>query len=119
MALSSQAGALTDQEIRRNFADLDAKLSTKVGWGLGTVASAATITIPDGVSAVNVTGSTNITSVAASAPGRIVTLIFADILVFTDGSNLKLAGNFTTSDDDTVTIVCDGTNWHECSRSTN
>ena len=37
----------------------------------------------------------------------------------TDGSNLKLAGNFVTTADDVITLVCDGTNWFEMSRSVN
>jgi hypothetical protein len=70
---------------------------------VGTVASAATITLPT-ASLVDVTGVTNITSVTASYPGRIVVLRFADVLTFTDGSNLKLAGNFATTADDTITL---------------
>jgi hypothetical protein len=40
-------------------------------------------------------------------------------LTFTDGNNLKIAGNFVTSADDTITLVCDGTNWFETCRSAN
>ena len=41
------------------------------------------------------------------------------ILTFTDGSNLKLNGNFVTTADDTITLVYDGTNWYEMCRSVN
>jgi hypothetical protein len=51
--------------------------------------------------------------------GANVTLVFADALTVTDGSNLRLNGNFTTSADDTLTLVCDGTNWYEVARSAN
>ena len=88
-----------------------------------TVASATTITLPSHADVVFVSGSTTITSVTASRPGRTVTLIFTGALIFTDGSNLKLAGNFTsagaTNDNDTITLVCDGTNWFEVARSLN
>jgi hypothetical protein len=87
-----------------------------------TVASAATITLPNGDRVVKVTGTTNITSITASHVGRVVTLIFAGALTFTNGSNLKLntaAGNLVTTGDDTITLVCDGTNWFEVSRSVN
>lgn len=85
-----------------------------------TVASASTIAIAIGQRVVNITGTTNITSVTATGhSGAVVTLIFAGALTFTDGSNLKLAGNFTTAADATITIACDGTNWYEVSRSTN
>jgi hypothetical protein len=83
------------------------------------VASAATVTLPAWSDYVNITGTTPITSVTASYAGRKVTLKFAGILTFTDGSNLKLAGDFVTSADDTITLVCDGTNWFEVGRSAN
>lgn len=84
-----------------------------------TVASAATITLPANNGVVTVSGTTNITSVTATRPEDRVTLKFADVLTFTDGSNLKLAGNMSTTADDTITLVCDGTNWYETGRSAN
>lgn len=84
-----------------------------------SVASAGTITLNPSGEFFIITGTTNITSVTASWPGRRVVLRFADILTFTDGSNLKLAGNFVTTADDTIALVCDGTNWIEESRSVN
>lgn len=84
-------------------------------------ASAASITLPRHSDIHSISGTTNITSMTASNvwAGRRVTLIFQGILTFTDGSNLLLNGNFVTSADDTITLVCDGTNWIECSRSAN
>ena len=89
-----------------------------------TLASAATLTIPRGAEVVSVTGSTTVTSITASAnhAGRRVTLLFASGATFdiTDGSNLKLASSATTLDaDDTITLICDGTNWYEAGRSAN
>jgi hypothetical protein len=85
-----------------------------------SLASAATLTLPRGANTVSVTGTTGITSiVAAGNARRTVTLIFADALTVTDGSNLKLAGNFTTTADDVLTLYCDGTYWIEVSRSVN
>ncbi len=84
------------------------------------VASAATITLFESdIDYYEVSGTTNITSVTASWPGRKVTLKFSGVLTFTDGSNLKLAGDFVTTADDTITLVCNGTNWYEVSRSVN
>lgn len=89
------------------------------GWG-GAVASAASLTLPYDWTVFSITGTTNITSItAAGSTGRTVTLIFAGILTFTDGGNLKLAGNFVTTADDVITLTCDGTNWYEVSRSVN
>jgi len=98
-----------------------------VGSNLGvaavvpTIASAANITLTPGRSLFFISGTTNITSITAATPdvGRIVTLIFTGILTFTDGSNLRLAGNFVTSNDDTITLGCEGTNWFEICRSVN
>lgn len=87
-----------------------------------TVASATSITLPIGIDVVNISGVTTITSIAAASArkGRVVTLVFGGILTFTDGGNLKLAGNFVTTADDTITLCCaDGTNWYEVCRSVN
>lgn len=83
------------------------------------VASAAAI-VPTG-NVFHVTGTTTITSITATdiKAGTILTIIFDGILTFTDGSNLKLAGNFVTSADDTITLAFDGTNFYERCRSVN
>ncbi len=88
--------------------------------GLATVASAAAFPLagPNGV--ISVSGTTNITSITGGNwAGRIITLIFQGVLTFTDGSNLKLAGNFVTTANDTITLRGDGTDWYEMSRSAN
>lgn len=88
--------------------------------GPPSVASAAALTLPRGADAVTVTGTTGITSIpAAGNARRTVQLIFAAALTVTDGSNLKLAGNFTTTADDVLTLYCDGANWFEVARSVN
>ncbi len=85
-----------------------------------TVASASTIAIAIGQRVAVISGTTGITSITATGhSGAVVTLIFQDALTVTDGSNLKMAGDFTTSADDTLTLACDGTNWHEVCRSVN
>jgi hypothetical protein len=83
------------------------------------VASAATIAATGNL--FHVTGTTSVTSVSGSgiAAGTQITIIFDGALTFTDGSNLKLAGNFTTTADDTITLVYDGTNWYEVARAVN
>lgn len=95
------------------------------GWDVapyGTdVASATTTTLGVG-SVFTITGTTSITTLntcnAANA-GRRVTLIFSGALTFTDGNNLKISGNFVTTADDSITLVCNGTNWYEIGRSVN
>lgn len=86
-----------------------------------SVASAATPVIPDGKDFVIITGTTNITTgiTATHYPGRTITMQFAGILTVTDGSNLLLAGNFTTSANATLTVRSNGSNWFEIARSIN
>jgi hypothetical protein len=89
--------------------------------GIPSVASAAAMTLPKGKDFINVTGTTTITSIPCDAGdnGRVVVLLFAGALTFTDGGNLVMAGNFVTTADDTITLHCNGTNWYETGRSVN
>lgn len=83
------------------------------------VASAAAI-VPTG-NVFHVTGTTNITSIDATnvVAGATITIIFDGVLTFTDGGNLVLAGNFVTTAGDSITLVFEGTNFYEKSRSIN
>ncbi len=94
----------------------------------GYISSYKTIASPGGGEltlgtgdAFSITGTNTITSIAVADTivGRRITLVFSGILTFTDGGNLKLAGNFVTSADDTISLVCDGASWYEISRSIN
>ena len=84
-----------------------------------TVASANSITLTEITNLIAISGTTNITSITASYAQRTVVLRFDDVLTVVDGSNLRLAGDFITSNNDTLTLICNGTNWYELSRSTN
>lgn len=83
--------------------------------------AAAAMKIPgDGV--YTITGTADITSITACPAGTRIVLIFAGNAAtngVVDGSNLKLAGNFAYTADDTLELVCDGTNWFEIGRSAN
>jgi len=97
--------------------------STGIGVLLGggaSVASATAMPVPTG-NVFHVTGTTSITSITSTnfVAGTVITLIFDGILTFTDGNNLKLAGNFVTTADDTITLAYDGTNWYEVARAVN
>ena len=91
---------------------------TALGYG-ASVASGTAITATGNL--FHVTGTTTITSINGTnlVSGATITIIFDGVLTFTDGSNLKLAGNFTTAADATITLVYDGTNFYETDRSTN
>lgn len=107
--------------------DFDAN-DIKSGWnGAGIfhnfkgadVASAATI-VPTG-NLFHVTGTTGITSISGTniRAGTTIRMIFDGILTVTAGSNLKMAGNFTTSASDVLVMTWDGNNWYEEGRSAN
>ncbi len=97
----------------------DTNIRGLLGGG-ASVASAAALPLPTG-RIFHVTGTTGITSITSTnfQSGAIITLIFDGVLTVTDGSNLKMAGNFTTTADDTLTLGYDGTNWYEICRSVN
>jgi hypothetical protein len=96
------------------------KLTVRMGnSAVPTVASAAALTVPPYADTIKVSGSVTITSITASRAQREVTLIFTSTAQVTDGSNLKLAGNFTGAADRTLRLVCDGTDWWEAGRSAN
>ena len=91
------------------------------------VASGATISLPLEHDVFSITGSTNIDNIDATTAGgrstfegRMVTLIFAGVLTVNDGTgNLALAGNFTTTADDTLTVRFRAGTWYETARSVN
>lgn len=101
------------------FGDASAGIRGLQGGG-AAVASASAMPLPTG-RVFHVTGTTNITSITSTdfANGAVITLIFDGVLTFTDGNNLKLAGNFVTTADDTITLAYDGSNWYEVCRSVN
>ncbi len=123
---SANATATPDTGLARNSAGVveannGSKGSVRYLMGGGTaVASAAALPLPTG-SVFHVTGTTGITSITSTSfqSGVMITLIFDGALTVTDGGNLKLAGNFTTTADDTLTLIYDGINWYECCRSVN
>jgi hypothetical protein len=90
---------------------------------LVVVASASTISLPTAHDVVSISGTTNISTINTNGhSGRIVTLFFQGALTVVRGSTIILnstSGNFVTTANDTLTLVCDGSYWYEVSRSTN
>lgn len=83
------------------------------------VNAASTTTLVDYADFIAINGTTNINAITASWPGRRVTLMFTGTLSVADGNNLKLNAVFSATPDDTLSLVCDGTNWFETARSAN
>lgn len=80
------------------------------------VASASAVTLGNDGNVFDITGTTTITSITAKPAGTVVWLQFDGILTVTDGSNLKLNGNFVTAAEAVLCLMSDGTNWYEVSR---
>jgi hypothetical protein len=96
--------------------------TVSVGFvGGGANVSSATALPAPVANVYHVTGTTTITSITSTniGTGTCIVLIFDGVLTFTDGSNLKLAGDFVTTADDTWTGCYDGTNWYETGRTVN
>jgi len=72
---------------------------------------------------VLVAGSATVNAITPAAPGnagQVIVLKCAAGPTFKDGTgNLKLAGDFVATADDTLTLVCDGSFWVEMARSVN
>lgn len=110
------ASKLNLATIAQNMAMSSAILKTAKGADVASVAG--TMTLGDDGNFFDITGTNAITSITAKTAGTIVTLQFDSTATLTDGSNLKLNGNFTGAADATITLVSDGTNWYEVARST-
>lgn len=117
--LTATAGGITAVTATGKAITLNGTVNNKVGSNVASPAGGE-LDLGDG-NYFYITGTNNITSIAAAdaTAGRMIVLRFADILTFTDGNNLKLAGNFATTADDTITLICDGTNCYEMARSAN
>lgn len=84
------------------------------------VACSSALTLPaPGNHGWRVTGTGTITSITPQAADTQITLRFSTGVTVSNGSNLRLAGSFNAGADDTLTLMADGTNWYEISRSAN
>lgn len=104
---------ITDNSNLIRFAGNISTTSTKA------LASASIITLLDYTDVISITGTTTIDGITPSYAGRRVTLIFSGVLTVQNGNNLYLSAALSTTANDTLTLVCDGTNWYEVSRSVN
>lgn len=87
--------------------------------GTVSVTAAATTTGPDYSNYWVISGATVITNITASWRGRTIIIRASGAITINDGGNLVMAGNFVFGDGDTLTLICDGTNWYESCRSNN
>jgi hypothetical protein len=84
------------------------------------VPSASTIQISPDYNYVVVSGTTSINRIQPTYPGHQISIRFiAALTVVDDGNNLRLVGNFVTTANSILTLVCEGNgDWRELSRAT-
>lgn len=119
------AGFTLDPNLYQAYNNLGSNNGINWGQGGASVASAETINLPNYGTTMFISGTTNIVSISpvSTMTGRQITLFFTASLTVSGsgGGNIKLAGgsNFSATSDDTLTLVSNGTNWYEVSRSVN
>lgn len=85
---------------------------------LKTIASANTIKVPINDDLCLVSGNTNIFNIAPAYNGKTICLLFTDALTVASGQgNLRLQGNFTTSNLSLLFLMCYNNEWIEIARS--
>lgn len=109
---------ITDSNDYTNFT-LPVTNGSTQPWTPRTLVSAEPLVVPPTGSFFVVTGTTGFSTLNGGWTNRQITLKFSDALTVTDGASMKLAGNFVTSADDTLTLIHDGTSWAEICRSAN
>lgn len=85
--------------------------------GADVASAASSFALGEDGNYYDITGTTNLDSIAAQTVGKVVALQFDGILTLTDGGNLKLHGNFITAAGATLVLQSDGTDWYELSRA--
>lgn len=123
--IAFRSGATDNEIISYTYTNTASPLSdsgtrTKIhAAGTGaTVTASSTIDLPIAGLVIPITGATSIDTINAVRKGVYV-LTFDSTLTVTDGNNLKLAGNFSATADDTLTGYHNGTNFYEIARSNN
>lgn len=93
----------------------DKEVPTVAGDGSGNL----DLEIAYSVFYLNTTNNVGAISSRSAVKGRQVHLIALGAVSVFDSNNLKIAGTFSATADDVLTLICDGTNWHEVGRSVN
>jgi len=127
--MSIDTGVTIDGNLVSDADGTDALGSTTVFWtqlftdrlylqkGADVASAASSFAVGIDGTVFDITGTTNLDSLAVDALGRIVILHFDGVLTVTDGGNLELTGNHVTEAGD---ILClyqhTATNWRELFR---
>lgn len=85
-----------------------------------TIPAASTISPEVGLALAKISaGSGEIKKITATHDGHLLTLKFAAACKVVNGENLKLGATFEATADDTLTLICDGTNWFKVGSEVN
>jgi hypothetical protein len=82
-----------------------------------SLSQSAAVTVDASDRTILLTNTSAVTSIVNGFAGQHITFVWGNSFQMTDGGNLKLVGHFNKVADDTISLVCDGTNWFETSRS--
>jgi hypothetical protein len=75
---------------------------------------------PAGYRYFYVSGTATINNIQVSQKDRVITMIFTGTAIVRDAvGNIKLASDLNATADDTLTVLYNGANWIELSRSVN
>ena len=85
--------------------------------GPRNISSQATLPLDEKTDVFYLLGTTNITDIAPSWGGRIITLIFKGTITIFNGNSLKLSGDISGVNDSTISLIFGGGLWYEVSRS--
>lgn len=102
-----------------NTANISSKAEVSELHASEEITAANTIAPKNNLALAKVKGTTEIKKVTATSDGHRLVLKFKESVKVVKGENLKLKENFEATADDTLSLVCDGTNWYEVGRSAN
>lgn len=81
--------------------------------------AAETISPSATVNTVKINGTTTIKKVTATYNGHLLVLRFGESVTVEGSENLRLNASFSATVNDTLTLLCNGTNFYEVARSAN
>jgi hypothetical protein len=93
--------------------------STQIGnYRTLSQSAALVVTASDRTMTLTANG-VHVTSITGGHAGQLLDIVWGDSWTMTKGNNLKLEQNYDGSIRDTMTFVCDGTDWYETGRTNN
>lgn len=117
MATTYNTNANVQDALRNHLADFH--YGSGGNRGIDSVASAAALSLAGVSDTILLTGSTAVTSITGGVAGQRVLIISAGAITITNGNNIKIKADVVLAADDTIELVCNGTNWYGVSNRDN